>query len=683
MAITMQHARGHHESAGEGHGAQAHGHNHAAMIADFRRRFWVSLVLTVPIVALSPMFQGFFGIERALGFPGDAYFRFALASGVYFYGGMPFIRGMMDELGRREPAMMTLIALAISVAYFYSSAVVFGVSGKAFFWELATLIDVMLLGHWIEMRSVMGASGALEELARLLPSTAHRLKDSGDTEDVPVSDLRPGDRVLVKPGEKVPTDGVIAEGHSSLNESLLTGESKPVTRGKGEEAVGGAVNGEGSLVLEIRKTGDETYLSQVIDTVRRAQESRSRSQDIANRAARWLTYIALSVGGLTLLVWLFVGYDFEFSLERMVTVMVITCPHALGLAVPLVVAVSTSMAAGRGLLIRDRASFEQARNLDAIVFDKTGTLTEGRFGVADVISLVGDENEDGVLALAAAVESQSEHPIARGITEEAKARELAIGKVTDFENITGEGASAKVDGRPASVVSPSYLSKKHVEFSRERIDELEGQGKTVVVVVAQERPVGAIALADVVRRESNAAIKALKDMGVRCMMLTGDAEAVAKSVAEELGIDEFFARVLPDQKAEKIKEVKERGMRVAMVGDGVNDAPALVASDLGIAIGAGTDVAIESADIVLVRNDPRDVAAITALARATYGKMVQNLLWATGYNAIAIPLAAGLTYGLGFVLSPAVGAALMSISTVIVAINAKLLERKSGGSGSG
>ncbi len=665
-----------HAAHAPGHGVGPHaGHDHAAMVGDFRRRFRVSLILTLPILALSPMIQGWLGLERTLAFPGDRYVLFALSSVVFFYGGWPFLSGLSAELRARRPGMMTLIALAISVAYLYSGAVVFGLRGEVFFWELATLIDVMLLGHWIEMRSVAGASGALEALVRLLPATAHRLDADGGVAEVNVTELRPGDRVLVKPGEKVPTDGVIVAGSSSLDESMLTGESRPITRGPGAEVIGGAVNGEGALTVEIRKTGDQTYLSQVIELVRRAQGSRSRTQDLANRAASWLTYIALGAGGLTLAVWLGMGRGFEFALERMVTVMVIACPHALGLAVPLVVAVSTSLAAGSGLLIRDRAAFERARNLEAVVFDKTGTLTQGRFGVTDVIALA-DAAEDEVLRLAASLESRSEHPIAKGIVAAAGERTLPLGAVTEFRNLTGQGAQARVDGVQVHVVGPGYLREQGVETDPARIEPLQAQGKTVVHVLRDGRPLGAIALADIVRPESHAALARLKDVGIRCMMLTGDAEAVARSVAAELGLDAYFAEVLPHQKAEKIREVRSQGLRVAMVGDGVNDAPALVESDLGIAIGAGTDVAIESADIVLVRSDPRDVAAILELSRATYGKMIQNLLWATGYNVVTIPLAAGVAHAAGVTLTPAAGAALMSISTVIVAVNARLLGRR-------
>jgi Cu2+-exporting ATPase len=664
----------HHSSHNQGQGGHHGGHDHAAMIADFRRRFWVSLALTLPVLALSPMIQGFLGLEAALAFAGDRYVLFGLSAGIFFYGGWPFLSGLASELGRREPGMMTLIGLAIGVAFLYSSAVVFGLAGRMFFWELATLVDVMLLGHWIEMRSVMGASGAVEALARLLPATAHRLTGNGETEDVPVDQLQPGDRVRVRPGEKVPTDGVVQQGTSSVNEAMLTGESSPVRKGPGDETIGGAMNGEGALTLRIEKTGAETYLSRIIDMVRQAQASRSRTQDLANRAAAWLTYIALTVGVATLAVWLAAGFAFDFSLERMVTVMVITCPHALGLAVPLVVAVSTTRAARHGLLIRDRAAFEQAREVDAIVFDKTGTLTEGRFGVSEVVAL-GDSGEDEVLGLAAALEGQSEHPIARGIQEGADERGLSIPEAAEFQNLPGEGVEARVEGADVRVVSPGYVERQGLAVASDRPGELAAEGKTVVYVVRDGVAVGAIALADIVRQESREAIDRLKARGIQCMMLTGDSEPVARAVAGELGLDDWFAEVLPDQKAARIREVRDRGLAVAMVGDGVNDAPALVEADVGIAIGAGTDVAVESADIILVNSDPRDVAAVVELSAATYRKMLQNLWWAAGYNIVAIPLAAGVLYGAGFLMPPAVGAAVMSASTVIVAINAKLLER--------
>lgn len=654
---------------------RGHHSHHAHMVADFRRRFWIALVLTVPVLALSPMIQQFVGLEGTLAFAGDRYIQFVLASVVFFYGGYPFLRGFVEEVRTRLPGMMTLIALAITVAYGYSSVVVFGVPGKMFFWELATLIDIMLLGHWIEMRSVMGASGALEKLVQLMPADAHRVTNDGLIEEVPVAELQHGDRVLVKPGEKIPIDGRIVDGRTTVNESMLTGESQPVEKGEGDEVIGSAVNGESAITVEVQKTGAETYLSQVIEMVRRAQESRSRTQDLADRAAFWLTLIALGAGSTTLVVWLTLGREFSFALERMVTVMVITCPHALGLAIPLVVAVSTALSAKNGLLIRDRSAFERARQIDAIVFDKTGTLTEGRFGVTDIITL-SDKTETDLLRSAAALESHSEHPIAAGIVREAEDRELSYVTPKNFIAIPGKGAEALVDGVNVKVVSPGYLEEHDLVTDDARVREASTQGKTVVFVLLDNHVAGALALADIIRDESRAALARLKEMGITTMMLTGDSRAVAQWVADELELDDFFAEVLPDQKAAKIKQVKERGLTVAMVGDGVNDAPALVEADVGIAIGAGTDVAIESADIVLVRSDPRDVTAIVQLARATYSKMVQNLWWATGYNAVAIPLAAGVLYRAGILLSPALGAMLMSLSTVIVAINAQLLSRQ-------
>ena len=656
----------------KGHGGHDHHAHHAQMVADFRRRFWVSLGLTVPILLLSPLIQRFLGLPKALAFPGAPYLQLALASAVYFYGGWPFLKGMWEELGKRGPGMMTLIALAISVAYIYSAAVVLGLRGQVFFWELATLIDVMLLGHWIEMRSVMGASKALEELARLMPSTAH-LMVNGAVKDVPIEALKPGDRVLVKPGEKIPVDGVVIEGRTTVNESMLTGESRPVEKGEGDEVIGGAINGESAITVEVKRTGDETYLAQVIDLVRKAQEARSKTQDLANRAALWLTLIAIGGGTATLLGWLGAGKDFNFALTRMVTVMVIACPHALGLAIPLVVSVSTAIAARRGFLIRDRTAFERARGLQAVVFDKTGTLTLGQFGVTDVVAL-SDLPEEEVLRLAAAVESRSEHPIATGIVAAARERGIDLPEPQDVKAIPGRGVEGKLDGEAIQVVSPSYLAEQGHDPDDPRVRELSAQGKTVVYLLVGGKPVGAIALADMIRPESREAVERLKAMGIKVLMLTGDAEEVAKWVAGELGLDDYFAQVLPHEKAEVIKKVKAQGLTVAMVGDGVNDAPALVEADVGIAIGAGTDVAIESADIVLVRNDPRDIAAVIGLARATYGKMVQNLGWATGYNSFAIPLAAGALYPVGVVLSPALGAALMALSTVIVAINARLLK---------
>lgn len=660
------------EAAGSSHAEHAGGHDHGAMIADYRRRFWVTLVLMPPVLLLSPMIQHWLGLAGAISFRGDGLLLFALSTIVYVYGGWPFLTGLVSELRKRQPGMMTLIALAISAAYFFSAAVSFGFPGETFYWELVTLIGIMLLGHWIEMRSVMGASRALEELVRLLPDTATRIEADGTTHEVPIASLAPGDRVLVRPGAKVPVDGTIIDGSSGFNEAMLTGESKPVSKGVGEAAIGGAINGAGAVTIEVTATGDKTYLAQVIDLVKKAQATRSRTQDLANRAAAWLTYVALIVGFGTLIVWLLLGQTPAFALERMVTVMVVACPHALGLAVPLVVAVSTSLSAGNGLLIRDRAAFERARNLNAVVFDKTGTLTEGRFGVSDIV-VIGEADENAELAFAAAAESQSEHPIAHGIVAEAKDRGISWSRPSEVRNITGEGIVAKVDGEDIRIVSPGHLARTGTEISDPRLKQLERQGKTVVVLVRGGAPRALFALADIVRPESKQAIAELKSLGVDSIMLTGDAHGVAEAVSEELGISEYFAEVLPNQKSEKIEELQSRGLSVAMVGDGVNDAPALVVADLGIAIGAGTDVAVESADIVLVRSDPSDVVAILGLSRATYRKMVQNLLWATGYNAVAIPMAAGITFGTGFLMTPAVAAALMSVSTVIVAFNAQLL----------
>jgi len=656
--------------------AQGHA-GHADMVADFRRRFWISLALTLPVLATSHMIQQFLGLRDALAFPGDRYVGFGFASAVYFYGGWPFFTGFVDEVRARLPGMMTLVALAITVAYAYSTLVVFGLPGDVFFWETATLIDIMLLGHWLEMRSVLGASRALEQLVRLLPADAHRLRPDGGSEDVPVAALRPGDRVLVKPGERIPTDGEISDGRTTVDQALLTGESRPVEKGPGDAVIGGAVNGESAVTTRVTRTGADTYLAQVIELVRQAQETRSRTQDLADRAALWLTIIALSAGAATFVAWLTAGRELYFALERTVTVMVIACPHALGLAVPLVIAVSTTLAARRGLLIRDRSAFERAHELDAIVFDKTGTLTEGRFGVTDVVALDGRSEAD-VLRLAGAIESRSEHPIAAGIVRAVAERALRYPAPAEVTAIPGKGARGIVEGTEVKVVSPGYVRELGLgpRESGGQIQRLLDQGKTVVYVVADGKVIGAVALADVIREESRDAVRRLQRRGIKTIMLTGDSAAVADWVAQELGLDEYVAEVLPDQKATRIRDLKARGLTVAMVGDGVNDAPALVEADVGIAIGAGTDVAIESADIVLVRSDPRDVAAIVELARATYRKMVQNLWWATGYNAVALPLAAGALYGVaGVLLSPALGAVLMSASTVIVALNAQLLGR--------
>lgn len=566
---------------------------------------------------------------------------------------------------------MTLIGLAISIAYIYSTAVVFGFEGDLLYWELSTLVGIMLLGHWIEMRSVMSASSALEELAALIPGEAHRVKEDGSTEDVSVEELQKGDKVLIKPGEKIPADGVVVKGETSVNEAMLTGESKPVSKQKNDEVIGGSVNEKGSITIQISKTGDDSFLSQVINLVREAQESKSRTQDLANRAAFWLTIVAITAGLLTFGAWIFfTGQSFDFAMNRTVAVMVITCPHALGLAIPLVVSRSTSIAATNGFLIRDRAAFEQARNLDAVIFDKTGTLTEGTFTVTDILNFGDDFSDEEILKYAASLEKNSEHPLAKGILEKAE----ETWEPDEFNSITGKGIEGKVNGKSVKVVSPGFVREEEMDYPEEDIEELSSQGKTVVFVIIEEKLTGAIALGDEIRESSKNAIEALHNMGIECIMLTGDNQQTADYVAKELGIDQVFAEVLPDQKADKVKEVQGQGKMVAMTGDGVNDAPALAQADVGIAIGAGSDVAVETGDIVLVKNNPEDVTALIKLSKSTYRKMIQNLWWASGYNIGAIPLAAGVLFAWGIILSPAVGAILMSLSTVIVAINARFLK---------
>ena len=659
-----------HDEHGD-HGS--HGGHHAMMAQDFRRRFWISLLATLPILALSPMIQGWIGLAGAFSFPGDVWVLLGLSTFVYAYGGWPFLTGLVEELEDRRPGMMTLVAMAISVAFFYSAAVVFGLKGDLFFWETATLIDLMLLGHWIEMRSVMSASRALEELAHLMPAEAHRLREGGSTEEVPVAELKKGDRVRIKSSEKIPADGRVVEGRSGVNEAMLTGESEPVVKEAGDEVIAGSINGRGTLVVEVEKTGKESYLNQVIGLVREAQQSKSRTQDLANRAAFYLTLIALAAGAVTFGAWFFFSpEDLTFSIARAVTVMVITCPHALGLATPLVVAVSTSLSAQHGLLVRNRTAFEQARNLDTIVFDKTGTLTEGRFGVTDILPVDGVTDEE-LLRLAAAVEQHSEHPIAEGVVRTAEEKGLPLPEATDFEAITGRGVRASVDGSELQILSPGGVKEEGLSVPFSESETLEEEGKTVVYVVRDGTVVGALALADVIRESSREVVQTLHEMGIEVVMLTGDRQAVADWVAEELSLDRVITEVLPDEKSQVIKDLQAEGRLVAMTGDGVNDAPALATADVGIAIGAGTDVAIETGDIVLVESNPRDAVQVIRLAKATYRKMVQNLWWATGYNVVAIPLAAGVLAGAGIILSPAVGAILMSASTVIVAINARFL----------
>ncbi|HLQ73077.1 MAG TPA: copper-translocating P-type ATPase [Bacillota bacterium] len=642
------------------------------MVEDFKKRFYISLVLTVPILILSPMIQGFIGIDWR--FTSDQYILFALSTIVFFYGGWPFLTGAIDELKNKTPGMMTLIGLAILVAYGYSSLTVFGLSGSDFFWELATLIDIMLLGHWIEMRSVMGASQALEELVKLMPDEAHKLDEQGNITIVKVSDLSLNDHVLIRPGEKIPVDGIIIDGSSSIDESMLTGESIPVEKKIDDEVIGGSVNKAGSLTVTVEKLGEESYLSQVITLVQEAQDSQSRTQDITNKAAKWLFYVALASGFITLIIWLMLGYSFDIALERMVTVMVITCPHALGLAAPLVVAVSTSLAAKHGLLIRNRTNFEGARQLDAILFDKTGTLTEGSFGVTDIIP-TNNYDEETVLRFAASLEQHSEHPIATGIVSSAKEKGISLQEISEFKSMTGKGIQGKISNKNIAAVSPGFVQENNLPYDEKLFSDLSSTGKTVVFLLIDDELAGMIALADIVRETAKEAISLLEKEGIRSIMLTGDNEKVAYWVAGQVGIEDVYAEVLPDEKAIHAKQImEEKGWKVAMTGDGINDAPALATANLGIAIGAGTDVAMETADVVLVKSNPKDVVSLIDLSKKTYRKMVQNLWWAAGYNIAVIPLAAGILAPVGIILSPAVGAVLMSLSTIIVAINAKLLK---------
>jgi len=651
------------------HGEHGHDH-HAMMIDDFRKRFWISLFLSIPVIIISPMVQHIVGYHLEI--PYHMYIAFGLSSIIFFYGGWPFLTGLKEELKKGSPGMMTLIAIAITVAYLYSTAIVFGLEGMDFFWELATLIVIMLLGHWIEMKSVLGASRALELLVSLMPSEAHLLKD-GETVNIRIDALQKNDLILVKPGEKVPVDGLIEEGESYLNESMLTGESKPVQKLKDSKVIGGSINGNGSLKVRVLGTGEESYLNKVINLVQEAQKTKSDTQNLADKAARWLTYVALFAGFTTFVVWLLLGAELSFALERMVTVMVISCPHALGLAVPLVVAISTAISAKNGLLIRNRTAFENSRKITTIIFDKTGTLTQGSHELARIVSFNSTFPERELLRLAAGVEQNSEHYISQGILKRVKAENIIIPAAEGFNYLPGKGLEGTVEGKSVKVVGPNYIQEFNIQVPKS--DAEEGV-ETVVYILIDNQAAGFISLKDQIRPESAEAIRILKANNIKNLLLTGDNDRVAKSVSDFLKMDGFLANVLPHQKQEKIKELQATGEFVAMTGDGVNDAPALAQADVGIAVGSGTDVAAETADIILVNSNPKDIASLILFGKATYRKMIQNIIWATAYNVIALPLAAGVLYKQGIMVSPAIGAALMSLSTIIVALNAQLLRKQ-------
>ncbi len=675
------HDRGAPATGHEGHGGHDKHAGHS--VAMFRDKFWISLLLTLPTVVWGHM------LPRALGYtppavPGARWIAPALGTAVFFYGGWVFVQGAWRELRARLPGMMTLIALAISVAFLFSAAVTLGYPGMPLWEELATLVTIMLLGHWIEMRSISQAQGALGELAKLLPNTAIRLRGE-QTEEVPISELQEGDLILVRPGASIPADGEVVEGSSDVNEAMITGESQPVRKKAGDQGIAGTVNGAGSLRVRVTGTGERTALAGIMRLVEQAQASRSRAQALADRAAYWLTLIALGAGALTLVGWLVAGADAAFAVERLVTTLVIACPHALGLAIPLVIAISTTLGARSGLLVRDRRGLEEARTLSVVVFDKTGTLTRGEFGVVGITTADGLRDVEA-LKLAAAVERDSEHTIAQGIVRTAQERGVDVPRAEGFQALPGIGVQATVEGRSLLMGGPALLRTRRVRIPGSlttAAEQAAKRGQTAIYLMEQNHQNGGEAqalavfsVADVIRPESREAVQALHQAGIEVVMLTGDARPVAQAVAAELGIDQVFAEVLPDQKAGKIQELQQGGKRVAMVGDGVNDAPALVTADVGIAIGAGTNVAVEAGDIVLVRNDPRDVPRIIRLSRASYRKMIQNLWWAAGYNIVAIPLAAGVLAPQGILLSPAIGAVLMSLSTVIVAVNAQLLRRE-------
>jgi Cu2+-exporting ATPase len=667
----IQAPRGHESHAAAGHDKHA-GHS----VEMFRDKFWGTLLLSMPTIVWAPMIQHWLGYEAPGGPAASRWVPAIFGTLVFGYGGLVFVKGAIGEIQARLPGMMTLISLAIGVAFVFSLAVTLGFPGSDLWWELATLVTIMVLGHWIELRSISQAQGALKELAKLLPDTAERIV--GDrTETVPVSELRDGDVLLVRPGAGIPADGVVRDGSSDVNEAMITGESRPVRKAAGEKVIAGTVNGTGSLRVEVTGTGEKTALAGIMRLVAQAQTSRSRAQALADRAAFLLTIVAIAAAAVTLIVWSVAGQQPSFVIERVVTVLVIACPHALGLAIPLVVAISTTLGARSGLLVRDRRGLEEARNVNAVFFDKTGTLTRGEFRVVDIATEDG-LGADEALALAAAVERDSEHTIAQGIVKSAEERRLSIPSAEGFQAVPGRGVRATVRGRELLLGGPALLREtgaKPDPVMQAAIDRASQRGQAAITMLEGAKPIAVFAVADAIREESREAVQRLHDEQIEVIMMTGDAQAVARSVAQELKIDTVFAEVLPDQKASKVKEVQQRGKRVAMVGDGVNDAPALVTADVGIAIGAGTDVAVEAGDVVLVRSDPRDVPRIVALSKATYRKMVQNLWWAAGYNIFAIPLAAGVLAPWGVVLPAAVGAVLMSISTIVVAVNAQLLRR--------
>lgn len=642
-------------------------HDHSSMIDDFRRRFFFSLTLTIPILVLSDMIQHWIGYT--IDFTGRHYLLFAMGSAIYIYGGMPFLKGILAESRSLKPGMMTLIAVAITTAFLYSVAITFGLDGNDFYWELATLISIMLLGHWIEMRSVQSTSKSLELLAKLMPAEAHLIH--GDhIMDVAIDRLKPGDLILIKANEKVPADSIIIEGESYIDESMLTGESRPVKRKQDDRLIGGSINGAQSLKARVTSTGKESYLNKVINLVQEAQATKSKTQHLADRAARYLTFISIGLGTLTFALSLMTGSTMEYAIERMVTIMVIACPHALGLAIPLVVAISTGAAAQKGLLIRNRTAFENSRLINAIVFDKTGTLTEGAFRVQRIESLSQGFAEAEILRLSASLEMHSEHPIARGIVAAAREQGLPLIDVTDFKSLTARGIEGKLDGDVFRMVSPGYLQAESISIPAVETDGSE----TIVYLLREKHLVGRLTLADAIRPESKDAVQFLQASGVKVFMATGDNRKTADAVSNRLGLDGVYSELLPHQKVEIITDLQKTGHYVAMTGDGVNDAPALAQADVGIAVGAGTDVAAETADIVLVNSNPSDIAALIAYGRATYRKMIQNLIWATGYNVIALPLATGFIPGIA--ISPAIGAVFMSLSTVVVALNAQLLRRR-------